>query len=102
CNRVITRDRTRAAPYLLSLGQEIGLIAPWFGREREVVQVHLGGGTPNFLTAAQIAALMDDLRAHFRLSKRADRDFSIELDPRFLSHEDIAAYAAAGFTRASL
>ena len=101
CNRVITRDQGRAAPYLLRLEREIERMAELFDRDREVVQVHLGGGTPNFLTAAQIAGLMESLRGHFRLSTRPDRDFSIELDPRFLARGDIAAYAAAGFTRAS-
>src|SRR4051812_33783547 len=101
CNRVITRDKSRAAPYLLRLEREIERMAQLFDRNREVVQVHLGGGTPNFLTPEQIAGLMDSLRGHFRLSTRAQRDFSIELDPRFLERGDIAAYAAAGFTRAS-
>jgi oxygen-independent coproporphyrinogen-3 oxidase len=101
CNRIITRDQGRAAPYLLRLEREIERMAGLFDASREVVQVHLGGGTPNFLTAQQIAGLMDSLRAHFRLSSRGDRDFSIELDPRFLAPGDIAAYAAAGFTRAS-
>jgi len=101
CNRIITRDRSRAAPYLLRLARETELIAGWFDRDREVVQVHLGGGTPNFLSAAQIFELMESLRSHFRLSTRADRDFSIELDPRYLALGDIASYAACGFTRAS-
>jgi oxygen-independent coproporphyrinogen-3 oxidase len=101
CNRVITRDQGRAAPYLLRLEREIERMAQLFDRDREVVQVHLGGGTPNYLTAAQITGLIESLRSHFRLSTRADRDFSIELDPRFLAPDDIAAYAAAGFTRAS-
>jgi oxygen-independent coproporphyrinogen-3 oxidase len=101
CNRVITRDRSRAAPYLSRLARETELIAPWFDRDREVIQVHLGGGTPNFLTPAQIFELMESLRSHFRLTSRADRDFSIELDPRFLNLGDIASYAACGFSRAS-
>jgi len=101
CNRIITRDSSRAAPYLLRLAREAGIVAPWFGRSREVVQVHLGGGTPNFLSAAQIYELMETLRANFRLGTRPDRDFSIELDPRFLAVGDIASYAACGFTRAS-
>ncbi|HEX6398813.1 MAG TPA: oxygen-independent coproporphyrinogen III oxidase, partial [Steroidobacteraceae bacterium] len=101
CNRIITRDQKRAAPYLLRLAREAELLAPWFDRDREVVQVHLGGGTPNFLTAAQIFELMESLRANFRLGARADRDFSIELDPRYLQLGDIASYAACGFSRAS-
>jgi oxygen-independent coproporphyrinogen-3 oxidase len=101
CNRVITRDRSRAAPYLERLARETELIAKCFDADREAIQVHLGGGTPNFLSARQIGELMDSLRGHFRFSSRADRDFSIELDPRFLVTDDIASYAAAGFCRAS-
>jgi oxygen-independent coproporphyrinogen-3 oxidase len=101
CNRIITRDTSRAAPYLQRLAREIEMIAPHFDRDREVVQVHLGGGTPNFLTAAQIGDLMESLRGQFHFSSRADRDFSIELDPRFLNVGDIASYAASGFSRAS-
>jgi oxygen-independent coproporphyrinogen-3 oxidase len=102
CNRIITRDRSRAAPYLSRVAREAQLIGGWFDRDREVSQVHLGGGTPNFLTSAQIGELMESLRGHFHFSARAERDFSIELDPRFLTPADIADYAAAGFTRASL
>jgi oxygen-independent coproporphyrinogen III oxidase len=102
CNRIITRDTSRAAPYLQRLARETEMIAPSFDRDREVVQVHLGGGTPNFLTAAQIFDLMESLRGQFRFASSADRDFSIELDPRFLKPGDIASYAACGFSRASL
>jgi len=102
CNRIITRDTSRSAPYLSRLAREIELIAPWFDRDREVVQVHLGGGTPNFLRPEQIFDLMESLRANFHLTASAKRDFSIELDPRFLREGDIASYAALGFSRASL
>ena len=101
CNRIITRDTSRSAPYLQRLAREIELIAPWFDRDREVVQVHLGGGTPNFLRPEQIFDLMESLRSHFHLTTSARRDFSIELDPRFLNTGDIASYAALGFSRAS-
>ncbi len=101
CNRIITRDYSRAVPYLQRLAREAELIAPWFDRDRQVVQVHLGGGTPNFLTPEQIFELMESLRGHFPLTTQANRDFSIELDPRFLRVGDIACYAAIGFSRAS-
>ncbi|MCP2937180.1 hypothetical protein NK983_31265, partial [Salmonella enterica subsp. enterica serovar Typhimurium] len=52
CTRVITRDKSRSEPYLARLYREIALMAPLFDRDREVIQLHFGGGTPNFLTAA--------------------------------------------------
>jgi oxygen-independent coproporphyrinogen III oxidase len=102
CNRIITRDPQRGALYAKRLIREIGQTAALFARDREVVQVHFGGGTPNFLSPSEIGGLMESLRRNFRLSSRADRDFSIELDPRCVQPGDIAAYAAMGLIRASL
>jgi oxygen-independent coproporphyrinogen-3 oxidase len=102
CNRVITRDFGKAEPYVERLMRETERVASLFDRSREVVQIHFGGGTPNFLTAQQLDRLIDCFGRHFRLSSAADRDFSIELDPRFLRNGDIAAYARSGINRASL
>ena len=102
CNRIITRDKGRAEPYLQRLVRETALVGPQFDRDREVIQVHLGGGTPNFLTPTQIGEFLESLATHFRLSASPTRDFSIELDPRFVNPGDIEALAFMGFNRASL
>jgi oxygen-independent coproporphyrinogen-3 oxidase len=101
CNRIITRDTSRGAPYVERLLREAELVSKLFDRDREVVQVHFGGGTPNFLEASALRGLLDGLARHFRFTTRADRDFSIELDPRCVRPGDIAAYAGMGFNRAS-
>jgi oxygen-independent coproporphyrinogen-3 oxidase len=101
CNRIITRDRGRIGPYLASLYREIDLAAGMFDRDREVVQLHFGGGTPNFLAPEDLAEVVETLRRHFRFADR-DRDISIELDPRTLRPGDVAELAAIGFNRASL
>ncbi|MEG0186333.1 MAG: oxygen-independent coproporphyrinogen III oxidase, partial [Stenotrophomonas sp.] len=102
CNRVITRDHSKGVAYVARVLSEADQIAPLFDDTREVIQLHLGGGTPNFLAAAQLRELVDGLRERFRFSTAAHRDFSIELDPRFVSPDDIATLAALGFNRASL
>jgi oxygen-independent coproporphyrinogen III oxidase len=102
CNRVITRDKTRADGYLTNLHREIATIAPLFDRDRAVVQLHVGGGTPNFLTPVQLRWTVDTLRRAFTFSDASDRDISIELDPRTVSPADIGELARAGFNRASL
>jgi oxygen-independent coproporphyrinogen-3 oxidase len=102
CNRIITRDYGRAAPYVERVMREAERMASLFERSREMVQVHFGGGTPNFLTAEQLGQLLDSFGKYFRLSSSANRDFSIELDPRFLREGDIDAYASMGINRASL
>src|SRR3546814_18137362 len=76
-------------------------MAELFDRDREVIQVRLGGGTPNFLDGGQLQELMETLRSQFRFSRSPARDISIELDPRFVSPADIAGMAELGFNRAS-
>ena len=102
CNRVITRDKARGEVYLDYLYREIARMAPLFDSGRPVVQLHFGGGTPNFLTPAQIADCVAELRSQFSFAPRETMDFSIELDPRFVTPDDIAELAKVGFNRASL
>lgn len=94
-------DRSLAEPYRHRLGREIGMMSGLFDPDREVVQLHFGGG-PGFLTPAQLATTVQDLRDHFRFGSDDDRDISIELDPRELTPDDIAELAAGGFSRVSL
>ena len=102
CNRVITRDTGRASAYVARLAQEIECVAALFDGDREVVQVHLGGGTPNFLDPRQLRTVVDVLRGRFRFRADDDLDLSIELDPRSVTPADVAELGAAGFNRASL
>ena len=102
CNRIITRDSARGAAYLTRLYREIAMAAAMFDRDRDVEQVHFGGGTPNFLSPEQIAEVLDVLRHHFRLAAGERMDCSIELDPRFITPAEVGQLAQAGFNRASL
>ena len=92
---------SRGAPYAERLVREAEMVAPLFDRDRDVVQLHFGGGTPNFLNAPALGGLVDSLGRFFHFSSARTRDFSIELDPRSVRDGDIAAYAAMGFNRAS-
>lgn len=102
CNRIITHDLGKGRTYVARLVREIGQLGTLFDRDREVVQLHFGGGTPNFLRPRELEETVESLRSHFRLANRADRDFSLELDPRCIEDGDIAQYASLGFNRASL
>lgn len=102
CNRIITRDTAKGRAYVERLVREIELIGTLFDRDREAIQLHLGGGTPNFLRPRELEELTESLGSHFRFSSAANRDFSIELDPRCIESGDIACYARLGFNRASL
>ncbi|MCR6495810.1 oxygen-independent coproporphyrinogen III oxidase [Thermomonas sp. S9] len=102
CNRVITRDAARGEAYLARLHREIALIAPLFDRDREVIQLHFGGGTPNFLNPRQLGDVVDALRRQFHFAEAGDRDISIEIDPRFCEPGWLPELAKIGFNRASL
>lgn len=102
CARVITRDRARAETYLEHLLREIELTAPLFDSDRLVVQLHLGGGAPNFLDTRQMIVLVDSLRRGFSLAGDSAREFGIEVDPRYADAEMVHMLAGLGFNRISL
>ncbi|WP_347878755.1 radical SAM protein, partial [Pseudomonas aeruginosa] len=64
CNKVITKDRGRSAPYLARLVREIEIVSRHLSREQVVEQLHFGGGTPTFLSPGQLRELMSQLRSH--------------------------------------
>jgi oxygen-independent coproporphyrinogen III oxidase len=101
CNVTVSRNRERARDYLELLAAEMALAAPLLGAgERRTIQVHWGGGTPNFLPAADLARLAAAIRRHFRLAPECE--FSVEIDPRTCGPEQLDALAAAGVNRLSL
>jgi oxygen-independent coproporphyrinogen-3 oxidase len=102
CTRIITRDHAKSVIYLDHLHREIELVAPLFDRDRPVVQLHFGGGTPNFLSAAQMSDLLESLAQHFSFSRDAQREFGIELDPRYCSADYVRELAPLGFNRVSV
>lgn len=101
-HRIITQDQERSATYLMRLYREAALASALFDRDREVEQVHFGGGTPRFPTPAQIAETLDVLQRMFCFARGGRLDCSIELDPCHITPEGIAELAAAGFNRTSL
>lgn len=102
CNRVITRDASRGTRYVERLRREIDLVAPRFSRDREVVQLHFGGGTPNFLDPEALGGVVGHLRGRFPFAIGARTDLSIEVDPRTVAPSTMPLLAAAGFNRISL
>ena len=99
----MTKHRSHAANYLRYLQQEITLQATYFdGKQQTVEQLHIGGGTPTFLTNDQLSTLMHTVRQHFQLLKGDRGDYSIELDPRETEWETLHHLRGLGFNRISL
>jgi oxygen-independent coproporphyrinogen-3 oxidase len=99
CNKVVTRDRSKAAKYLRYLDREAALTACAMRGSRRVEQLHLGGGTPTFLSSDELRELMRILSTWFELSPG---EYAIEIDPRSVDAEKIATLASLGFNRMSL
>ena len=82
CNKIVTKNRERAQPYLDRLYREIQLQAAMFDPGRTVDQLHWGGGTPTFISSEQMRQLMQVTRDHFQLHHDDLGEYSIEIDPR--------------------
>ena len=100
CNKIITKDHGRSAKYLRYLDKEMALVASHLQGKRQVVQLHLGGGTPTFLSADELHELMGILRKHFDFAPHAE--LGIEIDPRTVNDTMLAMLAGLGFNRTSL
>ena len=101
CNKVITKDRSRAEPYLHSLYRELELLSAHVGPEQRVEQLHFGGGTPTFLSHDQLRGLLGKLRQHFTLHDDDIGDYSIEIDPREADWSTMGMLREIGFNRVS-
>lgn len=99
CNKIITRHQHKANQYLDYLKSEIIKRAPLFSKYR-VTQIHLGGGTPTFLTPTQIETLFSLLKSHFNVAEVGE--FSIEVDPREIELSMLDTLKAVGFNRLSI
>lgn len=98
CNKVITRHQSKADVYLDYLAKEIAAQAPLF-KHYSVEQLHLGGGTPTFLTVKQMTRLIDLLEQHFNFNRNTER--GIEIDPRSLADNMLINLRVLGFNRVS-
>lgn len=98
CNKVVTRHQHKADIYLDYLAKEMALYLTLLGA-RQINQLHLGGGTPTFLTEQQLSRLMALLHRYFDVA--TDAEISIEIDPRSCSESKLRHLRALGFNRVS-
>ena len=102
CNKVITKDRSRAHAYLQRLEQEIQLIGCHLDPAQRVEQLHFGGGTPTFLNHDELRQLMATLRKHLNLLDDDGGDYGIEIDPREADWSTMGLLRELGFNRVSV
>ncbi len=100
CTTVISTQQGDSAKYIGYLEKELALMGKMLNPRRKVVQFHFGGGTPTFLTPAEIRRMGEMLHSRFEFAP--DAEAGVELDPRRLSRDHILALREAGFNRASV
>ncbi len=99
CNTVISSNKNIAKPYLEYLVRDIQQTAALIDADRQVLQIHWGGGTPNYLEIEQVEFLWKNIRKYFTIDPQAE--ISIEINPRYVDREYILFLRQVGFNRIS-
>src|SRR6202451_3250913 len=100
CTVSIQKDKKVAIPYLDALKREINHVGTKVSRQRPVIQFHWGGGTPTYLSVAQMEDLFQ--YTHDRFSFSPDAEIGIEVDPRVTSRAQLESLRRLGFNRLSM
>jgi oxygen-independent coproporphyrinogen III oxidase len=102
CNTRITRNHAVAEPYVATVLREWDLYLEALGADVPLTELHLGGGTPTFLTPPELEKLVGGLLGRARVRVGTGAEFSVEADPRVTSRAHLEALARLGFRRLSL
>ena len=100
CTTVISTQQSLSQVYLKYIQKELALVSKYVNPKRKVVQLHYGGGTPTFFLPSELKELGQSIRSHFSLSD--DLEAGVEIDPRRVTREHVAALQESGFNRASI
>lgn len=100
CTTVITLNHDKGKDYIDYLDREVAEMAKHLNPARKAVQLHFGGGSPTFLRPDEIRRLGEIIHKHFTFS--TDIEASVEVDPRRLTRDHMAALREIGFNRASM
>lgn len=100
CNVVFTSKNDKKERYIEYLEREIKLLSKYLDTSREVLQLHFGGGTPTFFDDIQLKKIISIIKSYFT-NFRMDAEISCEIDPRFLTKEQLDVLTEGGFNRIS-
>ena len=100
CNAIVSREKDAVDKYLDRVESELDMVIDVIGKGRKVVQLHWGGGTPNYLKPHQVDRALDLFRDRFDVDPGGE--ISLEIDPRISSPEQAAQLRASGFNRISM
>jgi oxygen-independent coproporphyrinogen III oxidase len=99
CNTRITVNHAVEEPYIEAVLGEWKMYRDLFGFRLKISEIHLGGGTPTFFSAANLDHLLTGLLKDCNVS--ASPEFSIEGHPSSTNHRQMKVLSSHGFRRIS-
>ena len=100
CFVIITPHKEQGTRYVEAVKQEMRLVREQTRDSRPVRQLHLGGGTPTFISPDEMAGLIQTAVSEFPLAPNPE--MSIEVDPRTVNQFYLTRLREMGFNRISL
>lgn len=100
CNKRITKNHKVESPYVDALLKEWSIYRSQFDRDPIIKEVHLGGGTPTFMSPASLSRLITGILGNVTLS--ADCEMSFEAHPNSTTYAHLTTLADLGFNRLSI
>ncbi len=102
CDHVttVTHDPRQIDHYIDDLGVELDSVSALLETKPRVSQLHLGGGTPNYLSEPQLLRLMNLLEDHFVIDERTDA--LIEASAKRSSLSQLRMLKGLGFSNMKL
>ncbi len=86
--------------YLDYLKRELKILSSYVNCNREVIQMHFGGGTPTFFSAPQLEEVIKEIKSFFPNFVK-DAEISCEIDPRHIDEDQMKVLSDNGFNRVS-
>lgn len=100
CNVIYTSKEERKEKYIDYLEKELEILSANLDTSAPVLQMHFGGGTPTFYSAEQLDKIIRLIKAKFK-NFSLEAEISCEIDPRFLTREQLEVLVSHGFNRIS-
>ena len=96
----VTHDPREIDRYLDGIEREIALVTDQLGARRPLRQLHLGGGTPNYLSDTQLVRLIDIIERHFDIT--ATTEASLDANAHRASQAQLSLLHGLGFRAINL
>jgi oxygen-independent coproporphyrinogen III oxidase len=86
--------------YLAALKKEIDYYAKQFAKDRKIISIFFGGGTPSFMEPDYIGEIISEIKKKFSVNENAE--ITLETNPGTVNKEKLISFSRAGINRISV